>query len=131
MQRIDNSVLKTGEESIAGNKTFTGNVNITGELLKNGNAINITTPWVPSGNNQYYNSGNIGIGTSNPSATLEINGNLKVNSCSDDINEVKSNYPIYTYRPNSESENNAIIIKNVKSLCSIIAINISTDQIIV
>ena len=54
--------------------TFTGNVNITGELLKNGNAINITTPWVPSGNNQYYNSGNIGIGTAVPTAKLTVYG---------------------------------------------------------
>ena len=48
--------------------------------------------------------------------TLNVNGNLKVNSCSDDVNEVVSNYPIYTYRPNSESENNAMIIRRYLQL---------------
>ena len=45
---------------------------------------------------------------------LNVNGNLKVNSCSDDVNEVVSNYPIYTYRPNSENENNAMVILGMR-----------------
>lgn len=35
-------------------------------------AIFSMAPWVPQGNNIYYNNGNVGIGTTNPTSKLEI-----------------------------------------------------------
>lgn len=34
--------------------------------------------WSSSGNTVYYNAGNVGIGTSSPSESLEVNGNIKL-----------------------------------------------------
>lgn len=37
---------------------------------------NIPSPWVTSGNNIYYNAGNVGIGTSNPTQMLSVKGTV-------------------------------------------------------
>ncbi|MCK4797591.1 MAG: hypothetical protein KAT05_09430, partial [Spirochaetes bacterium] len=34
--------------------------------------------WIQIGNDIYYNTGNVGIGTTNPTALLEVNGNVKI-----------------------------------------------------
>jgi len=36
--------------------------------------------WIKSGDNIYYNDGNVGIGTTNPSAKLEVNGNTMIHN---------------------------------------------------
>jgi hypothetical protein len=36
------------------------------------------TPWTLSGNNTFNTSGNVGIGTTTPSATLDVSGNINV-----------------------------------------------------
>jgi len=37
-------------------------------------------PWIPFGSNIYYNNGNVGIGTENPEAKLDVNGVVDVNN---------------------------------------------------
>jgi len=42
-------------------------------------SIGNINPWITSGNNIYYNQGNIGIGTTNPLNALDISGDLNIN----------------------------------------------------
>jgi cytoskeletal protein CcmA (bactofilin family) len=57
-----------------------GNINFTGSLLEDGNPFSGTTQWTTSGSNIYYNSGNVGIGTSTPQYPLDVSGNLNTNA---------------------------------------------------
>lgn len=55
-----------------------GNINFTGSLYQNGVAFSTgTSQWITSGSNMYYNTGYIGIGTTDPVADLQIgSGNV-------------------------------------------------------
>jgi hypothetical protein len=59
-----------------------GNINFTGSLYKNGSQY-ISSQWITSSNNSdlYFNTGNVGIGKTNPisNAILDISGNVLVN----------------------------------------------------
>jgi len=50
-----------------------GSVNVPGTLMQGGAAIT-ASQWTTSGSNIYYNTGNVGIGTSSPSARLAVAG---------------------------------------------------------
>jgi len=54
-----------------------GNINFSGNLYKSGN-LYISSQWEDASNNidLYFNRGNVGIGTLNPQATLDISGNI-------------------------------------------------------
>ncbi len=43
-------------------------------------STNGTSQWITTGNNIYYNSGNVGVGVSNPGAKLDVNGKTKTTS---------------------------------------------------
>jgi len=66
--------------NVIGDGNFTGNVYGSfigdGSQLTNLNlsGVNGSTQWKDSGSDIYYNEGNVGIGTDNPSAKLEVNG---------------------------------------------------------
>ena len=65
------------------------NINFTGNLYQNG-SLYIASQWSgTTGNTLYYgSSGNVfvGIGTTNPSYTLDVNGNVRISSSQDAIN---------------------------------------------
>lgn len=78
---------KVGIGTISPNKQLdvNGDINLTGNLYKNGSIINLSvdsTIWQQNASNIYFNTGNVGIGTTTPAEKLQVEGNLKLlNSC--------------------------------------------------
>ena len=66
------STSSTTTTLIATNITA-ANINITGNLYQNG-SLYISSPWTQYNNNLAYTVGNIGINTTSPSYTLDVNG---------------------------------------------------------
>jgi hypothetical protein len=65
-----------GPQGIQGLKGDTGPAGPAGTQGPQGPAG--TSQWSQSGNNIYYNGGNVGVGTNNPLSTLEIKGDLGI-----------------------------------------------------
>jgi len=58
-----------------------GDINVSGAFRINGTALSTgSSQWITSGTNIYYNSGNVGIGTTNPQSSykLQVQGNAYV-----------------------------------------------------
>src|SRR4029077_15988236 len=53
-----------------------GDANITGTYRVNGVPINATANWTQAGNNVYYTTGNVGIGTLSPQRLLHLTSSL-------------------------------------------------------
>ena len=119
-----------------------GNIMISGSILKSDGSIyntstGDTTKWVtltPNNSNIYYTSGNVGIGTNNPQATLDVKGNIILSG-----SLLKSNGETYNSTQWSNSDLNNIFynignigigITNPQSLLHLASSNNNTDIII-
>jgi microcystin-dependent protein len=61
------------------NVTVYDNLNVIGNIYGNGQYITglTSSQWTTIGNNIFYTIGNIGVGTTNPSQKLDVNGTVK------------------------------------------------------
>ena len=70
--------LFNGSVNIQQNLDVSQNINASAYLL---NGVPFTpSQWTTSGNDIYYNTGNVGIGKTNPTYELDVSGNINVNS---------------------------------------------------
>ncbi len=65
--------------TVRGNANIVGNILFTGNLFQNGSPY-IGSQWITSAANIYYNTGNVGIGTSSPKYTLDVAGSANISS---------------------------------------------------
>jgi hypothetical protein len=81
-----------------------GNINFTGDLLKNGEVLS-ENPWSVNNQQLFYTKGNVGIGTTSPTTTLDVSGNISVTGNSNTIGSVifttNGNVGIGTTAPSS------------------------------
>jgi hypothetical protein len=67
---------------VSGTATITGSTTICGTLYVN-NILGFTgSQWVTNSSSIYYNTGNVGIGVTNPSAALDVNGTISATTLS-------------------------------------------------
>jgi hypothetical protein len=57
-----------------------GNVEVDGKIYGDGSGLTGLSQWTTSGNNIYYNAGNVGIGTASPINTFEVTNYISFNA---------------------------------------------------
>ena len=85
LTNADVGLVTTGNVEIGGELTISSNltvsnVNFTGNLYQNGTLFEGGGGgvWTETGNDIYYTTGNVGIGTTNPGANLHVEGNAYI-----------------------------------------------------
>ena len=63
-----------GTENPSKKLDVNGDINLDGDLYKNGELLDFSKIWQQSGSNISYNNGNVGIGTASPYRKLEVYG---------------------------------------------------------
>ena len=58
--------------------SLANDLNVNGKIYQNGEELELSTIWLLSGSNAYYDAGRVGIGHNSPTATLDVDGNLKI-----------------------------------------------------
>jgi hypothetical protein len=72
--------------ALTNNKITINNVDVT---LGGSLTISGTTQWSDNGSDIYFNTGSVGIGTTSPSATLDVNGDIKMSGNLYSYNQIK------------------------------------------
>jgi len=90
-----------------------GNINFSGSLYKNGSQY-ISSQWTTTTNNSdlYFDSGKVGIGKTNPSAVLDISGNVLVNGSLNATGDIVANYSDDRLKNRIGNINNSLEIIN-------------------
>lgn len=74
---VNSTSFSTGNTSITGDTLSIGNTTVNSTV--NSTSISIGSNNLTVGNSSYFvSNGNVGIGTSSPGETLEVNGNIKI-----------------------------------------------------
>jgi len=66
--------VKNGQDNVVFQVNGNGNVAFSGNLFQDGVQFN-PSKWIEQGDNIYYNNGNVGINTNQPTDKLHVNGN--------------------------------------------------------
>lgn len=74
---VKGAVVFSGTTTIAGNLIVTGSITQNGSVISGGGS---SSQWTSSNTNVYFNSGSVGIGTTEPSVKLEVGGNVLIQS---------------------------------------------------
>ena len=73
--------------------------------------------WTTTGNNIYYNSGNVGIGTNNPTEKLEVNGNIKYSGvCFNDYESITINQSGWVKIGRYKNSTNCKFVVDIKGI---------------
>jgi hypothetical protein len=81
------------------------NINFTGTFTQNSVPI---SGWTTSGSNIYYNTGNVGIGSSDPQAKLDVSGNISCGNVTSSGNILINNSSSYQIKKSDNSITNIL-----------------------